>query len=122
MNWQAEDPHRLTEHPDYARLFLPAEAAELAQLGRDMAQGERFPPWLINPQGQVLAGVEHWRAALGLGWEAISVVRSPALSRSQERALMVAENIRWRELRPEHLNRGMNNFFDMEPLRPPGGW
>jgi hypothetical protein len=47
---------------------------------------------------------------------------APPLKLAELRALMVAENVRVREVREEHLWRGMNNFFDMEPLRPPGGW
>lgn len=116
------DPRELAQHPDYEHLFVPADAAEVAALARDMAQGSRFAPLLVNPEGLVMAGVEQWRAALALGWSDISVVRAPRQGRAMERALMVAENVRTRDIREDHLWRGMNNFFDMEPLRPPGGW
>lgn len=104
------------------RLFVPADKVELQQLREEMAAGSRFPPLLIDPQNQVLAGIEHWEASLALGWREISAVRAPRMNTSQTRALLVAENIRHRDIREEHLWRGMNNFFDMEPLRPPGGW
>lgn len=113
---------RLTPHPDFERLFLPLEGPERESLKRAMAEGARFQPLLIDRNGRILAGVEHWRAALALGWRRISAVRAPALSRSETLALMMAENVATNEVREEHLGRGMNNFFDMQPLRPPGGW
>jgi hypothetical protein len=122
LNYETVNPRDLRPHPEFARLFEPAQADELARLQREMSSGTRFPPLLIDPLGQVLAGVEHWQTALKLGWDSISAVRAPRLNSSETRALMVAENVRQRDIREEHLWRGMNNFFDMEPLRPPGGW
>ncbi len=122
MNHQVRDPRRLSLHPEFERLFEPLAPGELEALRRAMAGGEPFQPLLIDAQDRVLAGVEHWQAALALGWEAISVVVAPPLRPAELRALMVAENVRSREIREEHLWRGMNNFFDMEPLRPVGGW
>ncbi len=122
MAYPTRDPRQLRPHPEFERLFEPLEPAEQARLGRAMAAGEPFPPLLIDGQDRVLAGVEHWQAALALGWEAVSVVVAPPLRPAELRSLMVAENVRSREVREEHLWRGMNNFFDMEPLRPAGGW
>ncbi len=122
MHYETVDPHLLRPHPEFARLFVPADREEQERLRREMAAGEHFPPLLVDSQNQVLAGVEQWEASLALGWREISAVRAPCLNTSQTRALMVAENIRHRDIREEHLWRGMNNFFDMEPLRPPGGW
>lgn len=122
MTYQVRDPRRLSPHPEFERLFEPLEPEDLAELRRAMAGGEPFQPLLIDPQERILAGVEHWQAALALGWEAISVMVAPPLRPAELRALMVTENVRTREIREEHLYRGMNNFFDMEPLRPAGGW
>ena len=122
MTIQVRDPRALRPHPEYARLFEPASAEELARLRSTLAAGARFKPLLVTREGLILAGVEEWRVALDLGWDRISVLEAPALKASALRSLMVAENIRTRDVREEHLWRGMNNFFDMEPLRPPGGW
>ncbi len=119
---QVRHPRALRPHPEYARLFEPATVAEMDRLRARLAAGGRFKPLLVTPQDLILAGVEEWQVALDLGWESISVLVSPSLSLSALRALMVAENVRTRDIREEHLWRGMNNFFDMEPLRPPGGW
>lgn len=116
------NPGELTPHPEFARLFVGPEEEEIAALARAMEQGERFAPLLVDASRRVLAGVECWQAALSLGWQEISALQAPPLTLAQLRALMVAENIRNREMREEHLRRGMNNFFDMQPLRPPGGW
>ncbi|MFZ5586545.1 MAG: hypothetical protein ACOZHQ_11495 [Thermodesulfobacteriota bacterium] len=120
--YEVRDPRKLTPHPEFERLFVPAERGEIERVRRAMAEGQPFQPLLVDAAGRVLAGVEQWQAALGLGWEAISVLVAPPLKLAELRALMVAENVRVREVREEHLWRGMNNFFDMEPLRPPGGW
>ncbi|ADK86158.1 hypothetical protein Deba_2804 [Desulfarculus baarsii DSM 2075] len=112
----------LRPHPEHQRLFVPLSDDELTELARRMADGGRFQPLLITDDGLILAGVEHWLAATRLGWREISVIRAPRLRPVELRALMVAENIRSLDVRDEHLWRGMNNFFDMEPLRPPGGW
>ena len=104
------------------RDLAPVVYDELRALARAMDRGERFAPLLVDEDNRVLAGVEIWLAALGLGWRRISAVRAPRLSLASLRALMIAENVRTREVREEHLWRGMNNFFDMQPLRPPGGW
>ncbi len=122
MTYEILNPAHLRPHPDFARLFDPLSREEMLSLKEGMAGGMRFQPLLVSPEGLILAGVEHWQAALELGWDQISVCRAPRLSPAQTRSLMVAENIRSREVREEHLWRGMNNFFDMEPLRPPGGW
>lgn len=116
------DPRNLKPHPEFSRLFVEPAEGEISALAKAMEQGERFQPLLVDAQGQVLAGVECWQAALRLGWQEISALQAPPLSLAKLRALMVAENIRAREVREEHLWRGMNNFFDMQPLRPPGGW
>ena len=116
------DPRELGAHPELERLFLPLDPGEQEEVARRMAAGEPFPPLLVDARGRVLAGEENWLGALALGWDLISLIEAPALSPARLRALMVAENIRFREVRPEHLSRGMNNFFDMEPLRPAGGW
>lgn len=116
------DPQALELHPEFARLFVGPDEAELAALAQAMEQGERFAPLLVDGDNRVLAGVEVWRAALRLDWRRISAVQAPRLSLASLRALMVAENVRTRDVREEHLSRGMNNFFDMQPLRPPGGW
>ena len=116
------DPQDLEAHPEFRRLFVWPGEEELAALARAMERGERFPPLLVDAQGRVIAGVEYWQAALRLGWRRISALRAPSLSLARLRALMVAENVRTREVREEHLGRAMNNFFDMQPLRPPGGW
>lgn len=113
---------QLRPHPDFQGIFQPLEPGQLERLSQRMAAGERFAPLLVTAQDEILAGVEHWEAAQLLGWQEISVVVAPPLTRSQLRALMVAENVRSREVRQAHLARGMNNFFDMEPLRPQGGW
>ena len=122
MQLEVRHPRSLKPHPEYARLFLPAQAAEMERLRVSLVSGVRFKPLLVTPQNQILAGVEEWQTALELGWDRISVVVAPVLGPAEVRSLMVAENIRTREIRDEHLWRGMNNFFDMEPLRPPGGW
>ncbi len=122
MEFEIVQLARLTPHPDFARLFVPLDDKARERLKQAMAAGMRFPPLLIDQQGRILAGVEHWRAALSLGWHRISAVRAPALNRSETMALMVAENLATNEMREEHLGRAMNNFFDMQPLRPPGGW
>lgn len=116
------DPRRLEAHPELERLFSPLSPAEQDEVTRRMAVGEPFPPLLVDARGRVLAGEENRQGALALGWDRISVFQAPEMTPARLRALMVAENIRCREVRPEHLSRGMNNFFDMEPLRPPGGW
>lgn len=122
MTTEIVNPALLRPHPELQRLFAPLPRPELERLKQDMAQGQRFAPLLIDREDQVLAGAEQWQAALELGWNQISALRAPRMNPAQARALMVAENIRSREMREEHLWRGMNNFFDMEPLRPPGGW
>ncbi len=116
------NPGDLNPHPEFSRLFVGPEDGEITTLAQAMDRGEHFAPLLVDDENQVLAGVECWQAALRLGWAQISVVQAPPLSLDRLRALMVAENIRTREIREEHLWRGMNNFFDMQPLRPPGGW
>ena len=116
------DPRNLNPHPEFSRLFVGPGEEEISALAKTMEQGERFQPLLVDTYGQVLAGVECWQAALRLGWQEISALQAPPLSLANLRALMVAENIHTREVREEHLWRGMNNFFDMQPLRPPGGW
>jgi ParB-like chromosome segregation protein Spo0J len=116
------NPGELSPHPEFSRLFLGPDEEEIAALAESMEGGERFAPLLVDSGKQVLAGVECWQAALRLGWQEISAVQAPQLTLAGLRALMVAENIRTREVREEHLGRGMNNFFDMQPLRPPGGW
>lgn len=116
------DPRNLNPHPEFSRLFVGPDEAEIRALVKAMEQGERFQPLLVDADRQLLAGVECWQAALRLGWQEISALQAPPLSLANLRALMVAENIRTREVREEHLWRGMNNFFDMQPLRPPGGW
>ncbi|MFH1033495.1 MAG: hypothetical protein V1806_03230 [Pseudomonadota bacterium] len=122
MPIEVRDPRALKPHPEYARLFEPATPPEMETLRSSLAAGTRFKPLLVTREGLILAGVEEWRVALDLGWDRISVLLAPALPPRELRSLMVAENIRDREVREEHLWRGMNNFFDMEPLRPPGGW
>lgn len=122
MQFELAEVGRLRPHPEHQRLFESLAEEDLRALAVDMAGGARFQPLLVTDDGQILAGVEHWRAAQELGWHDISVVRAPRLRPQDLRALMVAENIRSLEMREEHLWRGMNNFFDMEPLRPPGGW
>ena len=112
----------LSPHPDNDYLFLPLERRELEEQVRRLAAGERFPPLLVDQENRILAGEEIWRAARELGWLEISVLQAPSLPPSSRRALMVAENIRARQVREHHLARGMNNFFDMQPLRPAGGW
>jgi hypothetical protein len=116
------DPRALEPHPEFARLFLGPDKAEISALARAMGRGERFAPLLVDQDMRVLAGVDTWQAALSLGWRQISGVQAPRLSLASLRALMVAENVRTCEVREEHLGRAMNNFFDMQPLRPPGGW
>lgn len=116
------DPRALEPHPEFARLFVELEEAEINALAQAMDRGERFAPLLVDQDMQVLAGVDTWRAALSLGWRRISAMQAPRLSLANLRALMIAENVRSFEVREEHLWRGMNNFFDMQPLRPPGGW
>jgi hypothetical protein len=116
------NPVHLRPHPELQRLFAPLLRSEQDRLKQDMAQGRPFAPLLIDQEGLILAGVEQWQVALELGWDRISALRAPRMNSAQARSLMVAENIRAREIREEHLWRGMNNFFDMEPLRPPGGW
>jgi ParB-like chromosome segregation protein Spo0J len=116
------NPGSLRPHPEFSRLFVGPQEEEIAALARAMERGEPFAPLLVDASQQVLAGVECWQAALSLGWQEISAVQAPPLALAQLRALMVAENVRTREVREEHLARGMNNFFDMQPLRPPGGW
>ncbi|MFH1059710.1 MAG: hypothetical protein V1797_13680 [Pseudomonadota bacterium] len=120
--FEVRDPRKLTPHPEFERLFEPPGRGEIEAVRRAMAAGEPFQPLLIDSAGRILAGVEQWQAALVLGWDAISVLMAPPLRLAELRALMVAENVRVREVREEHLWRGMNNFFDMEPLRPAGGW
>jgi ParB-like chromosome segregation protein Spo0J len=120
--YQVRDPAGLELHPEFQRLFVPPDEEEVASLAAEMAAGARFAPLLVNPRGRVLAGAAHWLAARRLGWREISVVEAPAMGRARLRALMVAENVHSREVREEHLGRAMNNFFDMQPLRPPGGW
>lgn len=122
LQTEVRDPRQLSPHPEYERLFEPASPEEMAALRQRLDQGGRFQPLLVTAQGHVLAGVEEWQAALDLGWASISVMVAPALRPAELRSVMVAENIRSRDIREEHLWRGMNNFFDMEPLRPPGGW
>ena len=122
MPIEVYDPRALRPHPEYARLFEPATDEEMERLRSALAAGGHFQPLLVTREGLILAGVEEWQVALDLGWDRISVLLAPALKPSGLRSLMVAENIRTREVREEHLWRGMNNFFDMEPLRPPGGW
>lgn len=122
MQFEQEHIGGLRPHPEHQRLFVPLSDDELDALARRMADGAKFQPLLITDDGQILAGVEHWRAADMLGWPSISVIRAPRMRPAELRALMVAENIRGLEVREEHLWRGMNNFFDMEPLRPVGGW
>lgn len=112
----------LIPHPDFARLFEPLSEKQHQQLRQDMAGGQHFPPLLIDSQRRILAGVEHWRAALALGWRRMSVVRAPDLGRSEVVALIVAENMATNDMREQHLSRTMNNFFDMLPLRPQDGW
>jgi len=119
---EVRDPRALRPHPEYARLFEPATAEEMDRLRSALAAGGRLRPLLVTREGLILAGVEEWQVALDLGWDRISVISAPPLRPGELRSLMVAENIRTREVREEHLWRGMNNFFDMEPLRPPGGW
>ena len=119
---QERDPTRLSLHPEFERLFAPPEPEDVERLAASMAEGAPIAPLLVTAGDQVLAGCEQWRAALRLGGRRISVVLAPDLPPAELRALMVAENIRTTEIRAQHLNRGMNNFFDMEPLRPPGGW
>lgn len=116
------DPHALQMHPEFTRLFVGPDEEEIAALAQAMDGGLRFAPLLVDTQKRVLAGVEVWQAALRLGWRRISAVQAPELALASLRALMVAENVRTREVREEHLGRSMNNFFDMQPLRPPGGW
>lgn len=116
------DPRNLNPHPEFSRLFEGPGEEEISSLAKAMEQGERFQPLLVDADRQLLAGVECWQAALRLGWQEISALQAPPLSLAELRALMVAENIRTFEVREEHLWRGMNNFFDMQPLRPPGGW
>jgi hypothetical protein len=116
------DPRSLTPHPELARLFEPLSAGEQAEITLEMAGGQPFKPLLVDRRDRVLAGEEHWRGALELGWDLISVLVAPDLGPARLAALMVAENIAAREVRGLHLSRGMNNFFDMAPLRPPGGW
>jgi len=116
------NPKALSPHPELARLFVWPSEEEIADLCRLMAGGEPFPPLLVDGEDRVLAGLECWQAALRLGWRRISAVRAPAMNPARLRALMMAENVRSLEVREEHLARAMNNFFDMQPLRPPGGW
>jgi ParB-like chromosome segregation protein Spo0J len=120
--YQVRDPEALELHPEFSRLFEMPGEDEVAGLAARMAAGERFPPLLVDPRGRVLAGAAHWLAARRLGWREISAVQAPEMGRARLRALLVAENVRSREVREEHLGRAMNNFFDMQPLRPPGGW
>lgn len=122
MPIEVRDPRGLRPHPEYARLFEPATVEEMERLRSTLAAGARFKPLLITRDGLILAGIEKWRVALDLGWDRISVMVAPGTRPAELRSLMVAENIRDREIREEHLWRGMNNFFDMEPLRPPRGW
>ncbi|CAO0821540.1 ParB/Sulfiredoxin domain-containing protein [Desulfarculales bacterium] len=122
MPIEVHDPRSLRPHPEYARLFEPAMPEEMEHLRSTLAAGKRFKPLLITREGLILAGVEEWLVALNLSWDRISVLVAPDLKPSELRSLMVTENIRTREVREEHLWRGVNNFFDMEPLRPPGGW
>jgi di/tripeptidase len=116
------DPQALRLHPEFARLFVEPDEAEIAAMARAMEEGQRFAPLLVDEDSRVLAGVEVWLAALSLDWRQISAMQAPRLSLASLRALMVAENVHAFEVREEHLSRGMNNFFDMQPLRPPGGW
>ncbi len=120
--WEQADPRDLRPHPEFQRLFEPLAPDEAARLTEALAAGRPLRPLVVTAGQEVIAGVEHWQAALDLGWRRISVVRAPALTLAELRALMVAENIASRELRQQHLARAMNNFFDMQPLRPPGGW
>jgi len=122
MDHRVVDPNHLELHPQFERLFEPPTQAEVSQRAAAMSRGEPFPPLLVDARGRVLAGVACWRAARRLGWRQISAVVAPEMSPAELRALIVAENIRTRNLREVHLWRAMNNFFDMEPLRPPGGW
>jgi hypothetical protein len=116
------DPQALRLHPEFVRLFVEPDEAEISALAQAMDRGERFKPLLVDQDMLVLAGVDTWRAALSLDWRQISAMQAPRLSLASLRALMVAENVHAFEVREEHLSRGMNNFFDMQPLRPPGGW
>lgn len=122
MRMEIRNPQDLAAHPEFQRLFIAPSREEIQKLGRQMASGSRFAPLLVDRKGQVLAGYEQWLAARELGWRRISVVQAPSMSLAETRALMVAENVKTTEIQEQHLYRGMNNFFDMESLRPPGGW
>ena len=114
--------NELSPHPEVERLFEPLGVDGQQALAERMAAGERFAPLLIDQSHRILAGVENWQAAGALGWKRISAIKAPPMNRAQTLALIVAENIKTREIREQHTYRGMNNFFDMQPLRPPGGW
>lgn len=112
----------LRPHPEVERIFQPLPDDQQNALAQAMAHGRPFAPLLVDRQNRIMAGVETWRAARALGWRRISLVRAPRLDPRQAAALIVAENIATLELRTQHTYRAMNNFFDMAPLRPPGGW
>lgn len=122
MQLETTDVHYLSPHPEHDNLFEPMEPEAFVFLKRQMAEGSPFQPLLVTNNNFILAGVEHWQAARQLGWRYISVMRAPMMRPGEMRALMIAENIQNLDVREHHLWRGMNNFFDMEPLRPPGGW
>ncbi len=122
MQLETADTRQLRPHPEHDNLFEPMDRFEFGRLKEHMSAGGRFQPLLITDNNFIIAGVEHWQAARELGWLDISIIRAPRMRPSDMRALMITENIRHLEVREHHLWRGMNNFFDMEPLRPPGGW